>query len=467
MKILQKIRSYIFPIAVILLATFAASCDNDTPNDGTEQTMSELTLTISARSASGSTARADGTPENPSGDNERINSWFIVFVDNNGEVTRMVSRTDEETGISPDAGVVDRETFKCMIPTGTYTLFAFANITPDELNSASGLSFAEGDAVTVADIEKAIWSKNLNLHSGIVPMSGMLRDVKVTNRIEEAFSVEVVRMLAKIRFKLTNNSGSDVTVNSISIDPVTTGSISLFPTGPSGVSYDYLGEYSYTPLPDAVYGAVSCEVNTPLADGESTAKSFYIQEAISDRQNENAFTIGLKVTHPDGISNFQQYNITHDIIGYINRNDIIQIPLELSRYDVTLRAIFYPPIGGYPAFLSTVDPDGSQIFTFGTQGEFAIVAVVTDKITGETLMPQRYNVEIISISDPQEIFSRRPSLDTSVSGALPYEITGALSTNEGRATVTLQVGIADPDDAAASILSISRTLYVIRDNNTQ
>lgn len=445
-------------------ALFAVGCNSekepDEPADGMPATASfAISALVAPRLAP---EGGDGTPEDPISDEERINSWFIAFVDRTGKVARIVSRTDAETGISASAGAVESETFKCIVPTGTYDLYAFANLTPDDIAEYAGITIAEGGSLDAAALESASWSPSLNLHSGLVPMSGVLKGVKVKNTIEETFSVEVVRMLAKVEFMLENKSGEQVTVKGLSIAPITTSSISLFPTGADGVSYAHLGQSAYKPRAGATYGEISCDLNEAIPDEGKAEVSFRIQEAISNNPNGGAFTIGLKVAQPDGIADLQQYNVTRDILGYINRNDIIRIPMELSQYYLDLRAIFYPPIGGYPAMMTSIDPDGSQVFTFGTQGDFAIEVDVIDKKTGQRVLPQRYDVESVTSTDPDGIFTAQPTLDTSISSVLPPEILGSLSIKEGRATVTVTIKITDDQ---SKIRSITRTLYIIRDNN--
>lgn len=464
MCIIDRFKSY---AALLAAAALAIGCSGEKEQgaDPDEPGVpAAVSVTIAARQAPAS--RADGVPEDPADDNERINSWFIAFVDRSGRVARVISRTDPETEIVASTGPVERETFKCVVPTGTYNLYAFANITPAQLTDAAGVTLAEGGTIDRDALENAAWSQSLNLQSGLVPMSGVLRGVKVANTIEETFAIEVVRMLAKARFVITNASGSRVTVSSISIDPVTTSPVSLFPRGADGVDYAHLGRSAYAPRAGAIYGTVACPVSITLADNASVTHSFRIQEAISDRPNGGAFTIGLTVAHADGITDLVQHNITRDILGYINRNDIIEIPITLSPYHLELEALFYPPIGGYPAMMSAVDPDGAQIFTFGTQGEFAIVARILDKKTEAYLSPMRYRAYVSSVSDPDGIFLKQPALDPSASAAMPPELLGELSTSQGRATVTVRVDIYASAADADPVRTIYRTLYIIRDNNT-
>lgn len=418
-------------------------------------------------------------------DNEKINTWWLAFVDKNGDVVKIIDR--ESTTAATTA--VEEETFKCILPSGKYDIYAFANIDADELTAATGgLSFEEKKAIIfptgITKLDDVAWSVSLNNWGSDkpLPMSGFLKGVTVRNTVEEKFSIEVVRMAAKIDFLFSNSGDEDITVNSISIDPVTLSSISLFPLGPSGISYDHLGKSAYTPIEDSeqnydrvMFDPSTDDVKFKVKSGDSKIpKSFYIQESLSlrkieddyiIRENDEAFTIGINVTHTDGVADFEQYNITRDILSYINRNDRIVIPISLSRYDVSPEAVFYPPIGGYPAVASTTDPKGANIFTFESKGDFAVVVNVTDKQTERHLAPQYYKLTVKNIEDENSIFTTKgvPTV-TSGSAGMPDEITGSLSSSTGKASFELEVNIYDKPfyETGAKASTYTRKIYIIR-----
>lgn len=384
-------------------AVAAVACSGDKDRDGdpvAPGAPATAAVSIAAMPAPALLSDADGTPNAPVDDNERINSWFVVFVEtSSGRVVRIISRTDPETEIGPSAGPVERETFKCVVPSGTYDLYAFANLTPDDVKQYAGITFVEGNAIDRAALEGASWSQILNLHTGLVPMSGALKGIQVRNTIEETFAIEVVRMVAKVEFDLTNMSGKELQVTGVSIDPVTTSAVSLFPTGASGISYAHLGQSAYTPLADAAYDKIEYAQALTLANQGKGALSFYIQESVSTYESAGAFIVGLNISYgkgeaSDAAATYEQLNITNDIRGYINRNDWIKIPINISQYDVQAEVNFYPPIGGYPAYRSTKDKNGSQVFTFGTQGEFSINPKIVDKATRAELTPNYFKIEI-------------------------------------------------------------------------
>lgn len=461
----RKTAAYILEVlAIIASALLIGGCNGNDANSQEvfeEGIPVEVNFSLSSRSNSFEASRGDGTPADPVDDNEKINDWFIVFVDKNNKVSKILSRKDAVVS-TPNYNPMEQETFRCILPSGTYSIYAFANMTETELQAATGISFTEGSTITPSEIDGKEWTTELNCWdiSKPIPMTGFLKNVVVRNTMEETFSIEVVRMVAKVEFKFSNPSDKAVSIHSVSFDPVTTSNVSLFPRNKSGISYDHLGNGYYSALPNATYDKIIVDFSSPVTvtSGTTQEKSVtvYIKESISRRANDGAFTVGINVSYADGIQEHQQYNITKDIKEYINRNDWIVIPITLSGYDVKAEVSFYPPIGGYPAVLSTTDPDGSQIFTFGTEGEFVIVPYVIDKISGIHLLPKDYTLTLGTL-EGDEIFEKdkKPQIAPNTSSSLPHEILGTLSTAKGKAKIPIIIKIGDK--------TYTRIIYLIRE----
>lgn len=504
----------------------------------------EVKFSISARQNNPFTrAEVDSRPVDPVDDNEKINDWFIIFVDNNKIVRKILTRTE-----AGNSGAVEQETFTCILPTGTYSVYAFANISTDQLKKATGIQIngesGDPDVTIVREkgtltdemvetIRNATWggekdgseqtddetstilgsqedvasvnalnNDNLNLwntdatNGKAIPMTGYQK-ISVRNVIEETFSIEVVRMLAKIELRFLNPSDKDITVNGIYFSPVTVSPVSLFPKGNNGIGdYSFLGNGAFTPLEDAKYARLTYPLTQPLSvtkassdDNGNTVSgtnslSFFIKETLS--HTSGGFTVWLNVTHEGGVSEYLQYSPTVDITGYINRNDWVVIPVTLSQYDANVEAIFYPPIGGYPP-ITTGGPDGSQEFTFGTQGRFSLNPYVVDKLTGEELPSTRYSVEVSEIlsstntaninwSTASKIY---PTVTTDTDKGiftmmpvkvepytLPYELIGELNTNQGSARIklTIKVYAESSSNGAAPKHTYYKYVYIIRKN---
>lgn len=480
MKSMKKLSILIVNLIFTIGTIGLYGCSNDSEyeeyEDGGDGTPVEISVSLSAVRSNSSAG--DGLASNPASDNEKINSWWIAFVDKSGMVRKILKRSDSETGIPSQTGAVEEESFKCLVSPGVYDIYAFANITAAELKTATGLDFIAGRKVT--NVDNAVWSPTLNNYDSTkpLPMSGFRKSVRVKNKIEENFTIEVVRMVAKMEFLVRNVSGDEVTLHAITVDPVTSSSVSLFPRGTDGISYDHLGKSAYTPLDDPTYAPLKIAIDGGKTFGagdtdtkespEAESLFFYLQESLSVRENNNAFTIGLNVSHKNNVAEYEQFNITSDILSYINRNDHIVIPVDMSRYYVEVVATGYPPIGGYPAVVSTTDPKGAQIFTFATGGDFSIVAHVTDKQTGLHLSPAYYKITLGELEGDTGIFQSAPVISTG-SVALPDEVTGVLGNLNGTAAVTLKVAVYDKPhyETGAKVTNIyTRKIYIVRKTNS-
>lgn len=128
----------------------------------------------------------------------------------------------------------------------------------------------------------------------------------------------------------------------------------------------------------------------------------------------------------------------------------------LSDFQVELDARFFPPIGGYPAVVTS---GGGQDFycEFGTEGDFELYLSVRDALNDNVLVygagNPYYSVAVKTVSDPQRILAKNPSANAT------GEIVGRLNTNRGRATVDMEVtvhrqGVADQ--------VYDRRIYLIR-----
>lgn len=445
------------------LLLLSACASDDAPKGSGVPTTVQFTIACSLPQT---TRTADGTPS-PSvvSDNELINDWWLAFAKEPSspatgfKIEKVLKRAEAEGTNSQPTGM---ESFKTIIPGGTYSIFAFANIAPDDMPD-----FAEGKTISLP--ESLAWRGDsincLDIDSRAIPMTGIMRNVRIENTIEETFRIEVVRMAARIDLLFSNSSENAITLSGIGWSPTTAAATpeALFP------DYAALGEHAFTPRKDALYGWIAQETdiqvnaNTPAYAAKRI--SFYIQESLSQLPNDNAFTLALKLRHEGGVSDSIQYNITQDIRQYINRNDLIRIPINLSRYAVDVKALFYPPIGGYPPIASDLDPRGSQIFTFHTGGDFSIVPYVADKQSGSQLAPSLYETSF-SLDDPSGIITRLES--ENASSSLPHHLTGKLSKDKtGTATVVLSVKVfasADRDPSALPIQTYTRKIFIIREN---
>ncbi|MDE6379662.1 MAG: hypothetical protein K2L11_04250, partial [Muribaculaceae bacterium] len=117
-------RKLIYMLATVLTAMLSVGCSQSEGNEPKEPGFEPgipTEVSFSLLSRSGNYTRADGRPQDPTESVEYIHDWWIAFVDSKGNVT-----VKQRGGASAQG--FEAETFKVVIPSGTYNIYAFANI---------------------------------------------------------------------------------------------------------------------------------------------------------------------------------------------------------------------------------------------------------------------------------------------------------------------------------------------------
>lgn len=412
-----------------ILATVAmlASCgakDEDPP-----VVTAKSTFAVSAPVATASGIERD--PERM----EKIGSWWVAFVDASDMVAEVVSRPDDKTS------EVESEKFEAALPPGRYTVYAFANISRDELGKASGVIFVKG-AKMIGNPSEAMFSGFDPNESGRMPMSGFL-PVNINAAGEPDVSdIEVVRMYGKVELKFTNESSGDLTVDSWSFGPL------YAPTADVRLLPDY-GTLGLKPAPsdggDTDFRRNSASIT--LSKGESQTDAFYTREIISAHPT-GSFVLTVN-TSAAGESS-KRHSLAYEL-NYINRNDWVYIPVTLTDWIVDMDVCFYPPIGGYPAVV--LDQKNDEFYaTFGTPGRFVVTPRARKSPQGAWEPVE--NVTVSTEGDAIFTPDGQPAIDP-VTG----EITGSMSTATGSAVATLTFRVK----ADANVLHIfTRKFHIIR-----
>lgn len=422
---MHNIKTYIYSLFVMLPVLGLAGCSKST-SDGPYQDNPD---NAPIRRAS-VTVRAGRDPN--ATDNELINDWWAVFVSTtNGKV---YARHGNSLNPAAEQDIVTFE-----IPQGTYRVYAFANITEEQLKTATGISFEmKKTAPSAETISSAVWnngaiSLNRWASEALIPMTGY-KDVKVTNEENQSFSIEVVRMLAKMELTFRNLSKQDVAVNSLAFSPYSHGDIFVLP------DYNSLEKepnYAQTDAVDELlFGAPGFSLNGK--NGEATAsatKWFYLRECIvpTAKQTEGTETAGKEglfkftVNMQKGAYEARDVVFYVDGFSYINRNDYIRIPVnfsDITAFDVRITPKFYPPIGGYPA-LWTEDSYTQPVttITFRTHGYFELTPELLlddTKLTG----PEYVRIESFTVTAPgPDGFMTLEWRDREVVGEI-FDVTG-------------------------------------------
>lgn len=402
--------------------------------------------------------RATGTPEAAETDYELINDWWVLFVDNNNKIVKYLDRATA-TG---NKNAVEEERFFLEIPAGKYTAYSFANVTRAQVETVSG-GLQEGDPLP-ANFDNLNYNVGyLNGHNFqdnniLIPMTGK-QVVTFQNQGQADVELEVIRMVAKLEFRYKNASAKPITINSIKMQQSNTDVVSLLP------NYTYL-DNGWT------IGETTGDTRDYIRPiGQQLSKSysgaapqytdkFYMIEAQATTNPAKRFTLALNITREGGKTEEMLYAMTQELESYY-RNDHVIIPITISDYAIDVDVNFYPPIGGYPAVITTNSKEEFYC-EFATQGNFVIRPKVVDtsnnyRLVYETGDPHFvYRLTSDTDSYPSDFFSVAPHIEEGTG-----ELLGCLGTNQGTAIVDLEITVKR--NAVADQI-YNRRLYIIRKN---
>lgn len=449
--------------ALILPLLLAAACAQDTDSPQSPEPASAK-FRISAAAAD------PGTPEDPVADNEKINSYRIIFVNNqtvDGSNVRIVRAVVPKDLLQ----AVEEDTFTVDLAPGTYDIYAIANIStkPEDSNApnyfthvkdkngrdnVSKFLISEIGAMAPEhdDILKAYWDVMPNGYTGDIPMCGFIKGAEVTGKIEESFSVEVVRMLAKMEFQFSAPDATvPVTIKKVTVHDVSTGAIPFMP------NYDILGTSASTLLDgtgreDLIFDNLSLPV---LGDGSTSTVAKYLRESVAGVHPSGSYLISVDMQRGDDTKDVVQYAVANEL-SYINRNDHIVIPIRITDWILDIDVHFYPPIGGYPAVV-TEKTNKEFYISFGTQGVFEISVSVRNAKPGSIpVSKDKYTVTIGNLEfleGTEGMFEKKPSIHPTTG-----ELLGEVSSEKGKARVPLTVKVNDN----GTEITYSRNIYIIR-----
>ena len=366
----MNIRRYIYPYAAALLTGMVAvSCASESaeaPDNGLPAPVG-ISITAAPQGVSTRAFLPGELTEDPASSSELINNWIVFFTQGNQVIS--FEEGGSTTGVWNDR--VQTE-----LPRGRYTVLAFANMDNAKLKDL----FKEGQPLP-EDWKNIITSQSsYNQEQPLIPMSGY-REINVTQTVNETFSIEVVRMLAKVQFAFKNESQTPVSIEKIEFQPVYDGDIYLFPEEGNGDNRVVEGVY---PDPQN-YGMRTIAPELSLPNFNDTARStFYIKEsAAKGNHPTDHFHIGISLKRGDDETENATYALASDELQTILRNDYVLFPVVISDYIPRLEVYDYPPIGGYPV---QVESNGNEFYaTFSSSGAFDIEAKLVNS-AGETVV---------------------------------------------------------------------------------
>lgn len=366
---------FVFVAAMSLCGCATDSTEeNDTPPKPVDV---DLTISMqgAATRATASTERA-GAARASSWDDpnavpgEMMRHCFVVAVQD-GKIAGVVVSDD----YAEEKSYAERLTLR--INPGKTTIYSFANIRPRQL----GIDAASAVGTAAPDFDRMTFGVAGNVDTASdftdgIPMSGKLQTT-ITERTSH-IDLEVIRMVAKMRLTLTNESAADFRVRSVTLSDITsdaTDNLMLMP-------YIIDDERTAPNLSTAATAADRTikiggdDGTTLLAGGKNSIETvFYLNESVA--RTTSCFILNVET---------DQQTVSHRVAmtdwNTIARNDYLRIPIRLNDYRISFDAEQFTAIGVLP----TVRYDKDMLTaTFASYGEFHLRPTVTRLSDGKVL----------------------------------------------------------------------------------
>ncbi len=448
---MKHLTHYIF---MLIAAIAFTACGNDTsdPNYPNGKSPIRISLDIApSNNASGSKASARSQRATNAlgwsyqqGD-ELIQNWIVIMVNNaDGKIEHIFTSTDN--GLNKEE---DQVASSVTTTPNNKTFYSFANISMAQLEAATGATFAEGAAMP--SITRATFALSGNgydptLADQGIPMTGITHMALTNADNEQTKHLYVVRMLAKMELAFTNQTGESITLNSVTLDRLTTNptgderNMMLFPsTTPTDAntlvvqSPNLNGTQPQSAFTQSLNGKV-------LAQGASFTQTFYVNETTTPTNSFGQFMLTVDLTRADGTTTQQRYSVVSNENGEwstIARNDWRIIPITLQDYKLDLIPLDFPAIGVLPS--SVKEADGTFTCTFNGGGDFRLQPVVSRYSDGQTIPDadwafSRFTTESYPAAPPTGFYADDKNPTWFSRGGY---VTGTFGTTTGEAYHTL------------------------------
>lgn len=374
-------------------------------------------LNITAAGSQTSSMRASWQDDKAT-DDEMMNLWTVIIVNSaNDEVVEIQS-------CSPSSVYAEIDDVTTLAP-GTYRFYSFANIGAPQLENL--LELPTGSVPVPVGTDAIVSNKKGDGTGGtstdlghiyptgsnnIPPAGGKIVDNIVATIHGNQFSptaanngfgakgipmsnvqtydiassgsydLIVVRMMAKVKLQIKNETGASVKVNSATLSNVTKNAadnLKLLPVLTQHNTMDVTHGDIQPNLGTATQEDLTVTVNQTIAVSETKEVSFYVNECGTPNNPEGLFYLTLDIDNA-GTSEFRYALISNDESkwNYIARNDYRIIPIELDNLKFEIIPYDFPAIGVYPVSVKEVDAANHVYdFEFHDYGHFHLLPSVT------------------------------------------------------------------------------------------
>lgn len=431
---------YAFAAAAMLALTACSSDDAVEQAGGNEvekEDLAQIRLRVSPASTKAANTRA--WEDDWAGDDEMMNIWTVVIVD---DASDKVVQVQSCRPSSPYAEIDDLTT----LPVGTYRFYTFANFSAasietllnlgagavpvvgaddkDEIKTVSADSYTPQAGTTGGDMgtvkatsnptTQDVGADNITLRingnnfdptaadNGLgekgIPMSNV-QTYTIAN--PGTYDLIAIRMLAKIELRFYNETAADIKLVSASITDITQNlndNLKLLPNLTTSANANLMTHSHQDIQPNL--GSPSADLfthdqdltvpaNTPHTGTSYKSMTIYVNESAKPAVSSiNAFGLFfLKLTINKGTTDPAEErwalisNNSDNEWSYIARNDYRIIPIVLDDYKLDMIPYDFPAIGVYPA--SVKEEDGLYTINFHDYGHFHLLPTVKKISTTE------------------------------------------------------------------------------------
>ena len=403
-----------FHILLFFSLLLLGACTQDLPDNPGHTDKKHVTFSLAlAPVATESSSRAAWTPV-LGDEKELVMNGFCVMVDAETKKVEHVftSRDGDPKGQKFCNVYNDEGSREIKTSTGEKLFYTFANISREEVEKAIAASmgrtdfhFTEGDVLDTVKIHQATIAISGNgfqpsLTNGIgIPMSGHQHLTIAASNQGKEFQINVVRMLAKLEFEISNDTKTPLYVENIVFENITKDApdddhpnLFLFPaplTPKENTQTMITIKPNLTEWGKTNYEKQTIPVKQTLAVGAKTNVVYYLNETAAPNTTFGDFMLTLNLRENDAAGTQQQRFALisnaetqyQDSWLYIARNDWRYIPIHLHDYLFELIPQDFPPIGVLPS--SVKEKDGTFTCTFHADGDFHLQPRITDRKTGK------------------------------------------------------------------------------------
>lgn len=392
----MKILRYTYIIALAALTAVMAACSSDSIETDQPNPNGKDGLTLRISTGMTSRARTTDWVDANAQDEEMMNLWVVVVTNTSDGAVQKIMACRPSDSSEREIDEVAR------IPQGAYTIYSFANMSVENVCDMLGLTLTTMTDIgsTPTEIEATGTVNHTTVAAKVTTVNGNgfnptaadngfgetgipMSNVQTTTATDSSKDLIVVRLLAKLQVSITNNTGDNVTVKSMTISDITSNgeNLKLLPS----LSYpDDMDAHHMDIRPNlkanAATGDFTITLNETLVDEATVTKTFYINESATPTNAEGLFYLTLEVESTNG-SEYRYALISNNATNewnYIARNDYRIIPITLDNLKFEVIPYDFPPIGVYPCSVKEIDATNHVYeFTFHDYGHFHLLPRVT------------------------------------------------------------------------------------------